>query len=503
MVRAPGGRAALAVAVLAAGCTGTGRQTDFAAAEARPPFEPVVDVAPVEDRGRSRGVAWGDYDGDGYPDLFVTRATYDPSVPPQGNVLYRNDGAGGFTRVEAAPTTDRDGDAEGAVWVDVDNDGDLDLHVIGRTGSGSLIYENTGSGVLTRRADPFGGQVGSASMACWADIDGDGHLDVFFVGYGAGRNVLFRNLGGWRFERVPLPAGAEGSGDGRACAAGDLDGDNLPELVVATARRANLLLRNRGGFELVLDTMTALQADVGYGYGLSWTDVNGDGLRDLFVANFNGPNALYLGTADGGLEPTEWGDGLGSVASKGHAWGDFDLDGREDLYLGSGTPAPGMLNRLYLADGATGFRLSTEGEAATHADTSAAVAAADYDLDGDLDLFVANWGSLSSVNRLYRNDAPPRAWVKVVLEGVRSNRMGIGARVSVLAATAGDLRWLHRWLDAATGYAGQNEPVLHFGLGSATRVDSLVVRWPSGVVDRMGPVPARVVHRIREGYGAG
>ena len=461
----------------------------IAVTQAVPPFDVVMEGPPVEDRGVSRGAAWGDYDDDGDPDLFVTRPTYEG--PPQSNVLYRNDG-GRFSRVSGdfGPAAGW----EGAAWVDVDGDGDLDLHVVGRNGAGSMFLENR-TGVLTRlTTDPLRGRVDSASMACWADADNDGRLDVFVVGSGDGRNALFRNLGAWTFEYAPLTEFAQGGGASRACAWGDMNGDGLPELAVANARAANLLLRNAGAMKLEPDTATPLHANRSYSYGISWTDVNGDGIRDLFIANFDGPNALYLGRLDAAIESVALGDQLQSAASKGHVWADFDLDGRIDVYIGSGTPRPGMLNRLYLGEASNRFRLVTDGAYAQHADTSAAVAGADFDLDGDVDLFVANWGSAGSVNRLYRN-AAQGSWLKVRLRGSGSNRMGIGSRVSVLVSTGAERRWLHRWLDASTGYAGQNEPVIHFGLGTAQGVDSLVVTWPSGVVDRLGAiVGAQTVH---------
>lgn len=458
-----------------------------------PLFEVVRSGPPVEEHGLSRGAAWGDFDGDGDADLFVTRPTWEGRV--QHNALYRNHGAGRFTRVAGEFGTPAAW--EGAAWIDVDDDGDLDLHLTGRDGAGSSFFENDGAGALAQRADVLVPElVVSASMGCWADADGDGRLDVFVVGYGAGRNALFRNLGQWRFEPVPLWDGGAGDGSARACAWGDLDGDGLPELAIANARRPNSLLRNHGAMRLLPDTTTALQRDSAYGYGVSFTDVNGDGERDLFVANFDAGNSLYLGAGDGTLTLHPLGEALQSAATKGHVWGDFDLDGRTDAYLGSGTPRPGMLNRTWLGRDGGGFRLVDEGDYATHADTSAAVAGADYDLDGDIDLFVANWGSHGSVNRIYRNTANGR-WLKVTLRGERSNRMGIGARASVLI----EGRWMHRWLDASTGYAGQNEPVLHFGLGHATAADSLVVSWPSGTVDRVGRVAADVTVDMREGTG--
>ncbi|MEX0692382.1 MAG: CRTAC1 family protein [Gemmatimonadales bacterium] len=457
-------------------------------------FEVVGRGSPVEDRGISRGAAWGDFDGDGDPDLFVSRPTWEGRV--QQNMLYRNDGDGRFSRVPGS--FGPPGAWEGVVWVDADGDGDLDLHVVGRDGAGSLLFANSGGTLTLLRPDPLNDNVHAASMACWADADGDGRLDVFVVGSGAGRNALFRNEGAWRFTPVRLPDQPEDTGAGRACAWTDLDGDGLPELALANARRPNVLLRNRGGMRLEPDLNAPLVRDTAYGYGLSAPDVNEDGLRDLFVANFDDDNRLYLGDGTGMLTPASLGDQLQSAATKGHVWGDFDLDGRVDAYLGSGTPRPGMVNRLYIAAEPGLYELVAAGEFAEHADTSAAVAAADYDLDGDLDLFVANWGSHGSVNRLYRNSAT-RGWLKVRLQGVCSNRMGVGARVSVLTTVHGERRWLHRWLDAATGYAGQNEPVMHFGLGDAREADSLVVTWPSGNIDRFGRVSAGRTVLIREG----
>lgn len=462
---------------------------------ASPLFDVVGEGPPVEDRGISRGAAWGDYDGDGDPDLFVTRPAYEG--PAQHNVLYRNDGEGRFSRV----SLDHPPPAgwEGAAWIDVEGDGDLDLHVVGREGAGSIFYENHGGELVRRGDDPFGGAVHSASMACWADADADGRLDVFVVGYGEGRNAFFRSAGAWSFEPVPLSELARGGGSSRACTWADLEGDGLPELVVANARRPDLLLRNRGGADLSADTTTGLQADTAYGYGLSSADANGDGRVDVFVANFDAGNSLYLGSGDGSLERMELGGSLQSAASKGHAWGDYDLDGHQDLFLGSGTYRPDMLNRVYLAGDGGRFALVQEGDFAAHADTSAAVANADYDLDGDLDVFVANWGSPANRNRLYRNTTTVGDWLKIRLRGVESNRMGVGARASVLVSHEGGERWLHRWLSAATGYAGQNEPVLHFGLGHPGRVDSLIVAWPSGTVDHFGELPARATIVIREG----
>lgn len=443
--------------------------------------------AVTELRGVSRGAAWGDVDGDGYPELVVTR----PGEERQGSglVLFRNEG-GTLVRGEALPVPDSGWEAVN--WVDLDGDGDLDLALVGRHGAGAAFVENGGSGGFETAPDLFAGLVGSATMMCWADADRDGHLDVFVVGYGDEPNRLFRGAGPWTMQPVALPDVALVGGASRACVWADLDDDGLPELVVANARIPNLLLRNRGRLQFVSDTTTALSSGDSYSYGLSTSDVDGDGLLDVFVANFDAPNTLLRGTSDGRLEPVP--GAPQSAASKGHSWGDFDLDGRIDLYLGSGTPAPGMFNELYLRTPDGGFRSVHTGVVGEHADTTAAVAASDMDADGDLDLFVANWGSAGSVDRLYRNTTTGASWVKVKLLG---SSAGIGARVSIRWTENGRGRSAHRWVTASTGYAGQDDATVHFGVGQGTMIEEVLVEWPSGCRTRHRDVEVRQTLVIR------
>lgn len=447
-------------------------------------------------QGVSRGLAWGDFDGDGDPDLFVSHPSY--GGPPQRNTLYRNDG-GELVPVRSEVTGAPPGDWEGATWVDVDGDRDLDLHLVGRNGAGSRFYENQNGELLPVAPDPFGGRVHSASMTCWADADGDGWLDAFVVGYGDDTNQLFRNLGEWSMEPVELSPGAGGEGRSRACVWLHPGERLLPNLAVANARERNLLLENHGGMHFTVDSTSALWEDRAYGYGLSAVDVNGDGEQDLFVANFDGENQLLSGSATGALEHVPLGSALQSPASKGHVWADFDHDGWIDLYLGSGTPQPGMLNRLWLGTPAGGFVLDTVGAFAQDADTSAAVAGADLDGDGDIDLAVANWGSPQSFDRLYVNQAGGQHWIQVELVGTSPNTYGVGARVSARFPREGESAWVHRWQTLSTGYAGQNDTRIHFGLGDAEGVDSLVVRWPSGRVTRSGPLAAGQIVPVSEG----
>lgn len=440
-------------------------------------------------RGVSRGAAWGDVDGDGYPELLVTRPGSQPEE--RGATLYMNEGG---TLVSGGPLPIPQADWEAGSWVDLDADGDIDLALVGRSGAGASFVENRGAAGFASAPDLFEGRVTSATMMCWTDADLDGRLDVFVVGYGDEPNRLFQGTSPWQMEPVRLPDEALVGGASRACAWADLDNDGLPELVVANAREPNLLLRNRGALVLVPDTTTALASDRSYSYGVSAADFDGDGHLDVFVANYDADNVLLRGDGTGGLEPVT--HSLESSASKGHAWGDFDLDGRLDLYLGSGTLAPDMRNRVFLGSEG-GFTLLADGPWAEHADTSAAVAAADLDADGDLDLFVANWGSSGSVDRLYRNNTQGATWLQVRLVP-QAGAESIGARVSVRWTDgSGHPTWSHRWAQVSTGYAGQSDAVVHFGLGVASEVDELIVRWPSGCTTSVEGIPVRQTLTLR------
>jgi hypothetical protein len=156
-----------------------------------------------------------------------------------------------------------------------------------------------------------------------------------------------------------------------------------------------------------------------------------------------------------------------------------------------------MRNFIYLNDGQGSFIRDMRGDVAMHADTSAGAAWADFDLDGDLDLFVASWGSEDQVNRLYRNTTSQttnRAWLSVTLQGDRPNTFAIGARVTCVATVAGTLRRMTRWNWPATGYGSQNQMLAHFGLGDATLVDSLIVEWPDGTQDVRTEVTPGALH---------
>lgn len=452
-----------------------------------PLFVEVLEGRIATDGGSTRGVAWGDFDGDHDPDLYVSNSQ------GQWNAFYRNEGNGTFKKLSEhfqspfGEVVRHGGNSEGVNWVDFDNDGDLDLFVANRGQEPNFLFRNEGDEGFVQLVDhPLTAAGISTTMACWADVDQDGDLDVFFANYREQQaNAVFRNLGTGRFERVSTSALATGQGEARACGWGDVDKDGLPDLYVANASTPNLFFRNRGDWRFEAVTSGHLVTDVAYSYGTSWTDYDDDGDHDLFVANFDKENFLYANNGQGEFSVASAGSLTSERggASKGHAWGDFDNDGDLDLFIGNGTYGPDMRNFLYRNRGDGTFDRDTTGTFAVHADTSAGVAWADYDRDGDLDVFVANWGSSDQVNRLYRNQTTGRQWLSIRLVGERSNRYGIGAEVQLKLQQGTTTKLLTRWMFPTTGYASQNDHEIHFGLGDYSVADTLLIRWPSGQVD--------------------
>ncbi|MFW6012328.1 MAG: CRTAC1 family protein [bacterium] len=464
-------------------------------------FEPVPDLGGADRGGTSRGVAWGDFTGNGYPDLVVS------NTGGERLFLYRNAEGSKLEPVTGSEVTGIEGHAQGVNWVDVDNDGDLDLFVAREHGV-DLLFTNDAGSLRRQDAGALTENALESVQGCWADFDGDGLLDVFVVHADYQDDVLYRNLGGARFSRTEGPW--EGLGNhGRACAWSDVDGDGRPDLYVANAytqvndevrTAANLFYRNLGNgtFERIV-TGEAVNYHA-YSYGVSFMDFDQDGDEDLFVSSIGrfDPNMLFE-NVDGSLfHPVRASmlvrDRFGPV--KGHAWGDFENDGDVDLFVAEGhggarpEHAPfDNADRLYENVGGGEFRVADLPILTDHDLVSAGAAAADFDRDGDLDLFIANWGDATEDgsgkqdNQLFENVSNAGRWFVVRLEGTRSNRMGIGARVRITTGEGEDAATQYRTLWSSQGFGSMGEPLIHVGLGDRERVRELRIDWPSGTVD--------------------
>lgn len=462
-------------------------------------FTKITEGLVVQDTGNSWQCSWVDYDRDGDADLFVLRHQTGT------NALYRNDGDGGFTRITDTPFTQTPGRWSGGPWGDYDNDGYPDLYLGGfdaRGGAGTPghFYHNDGDGTFTESAATEPQQAWCAS---WADYNQDGYLDLFIPNWFGNYPYLFHNRGDGTLVRATTDqVGSLLASRAQSCAAAwaDYDDDGLLDVFVGVLGpgRDQVLFRNMGaGYFTGVTNQVTVKSGVSPIAGV-WADYDNDGRLDLFVANWGGqPNALYRNLGGGRFREV-LNDPVVSLAGNFNsgAWGDYDNDGFLDLFVTQASST----NLLYHNNGDGSFTRVTTGSPVADVTSTAPLdgpAAGlwwDCDNDGFLDLFVANAsddpsrGDMS--NFLYRNNGNANAWLKIKLEGTVSNRDGAGAKVRVKARFAGMNRWQRRDISAGDNYNGNNL-IAHFGLGDAAQADLIRIEWPSGIVQGLANVPAR------------
>jgi tetratricopeptide (TPR) repeat protein len=504
-----------------------------------------------EDMGS--GAAWGDYDNDGWPDLFlvniagpITLSADSLRHSPAHCALYHNNRDGTFTDVSAQAGVDLRIWGTGAEWGDYDNDGRLDL-VISAYGE-NVLFHNNGDGTFTNRTKEagLGGKRGFWSGVAWGDYDRDGFLDLYVTGYlkytppppnvlatsqqygvenplginpnafPPERNLLYHNNGDGTFTQVAAAAGVLGDrGKSLEAAWVDFDEDGWPDIYVANDVSDNQLFRNLHNGKFADVSHEAHVADYRSAMGLAIGDWDGDQHLDIFITHWIAQeNALYEHLSNKPLEFEDVADrfGVGQIALDFVGWGtfffDYDNDGKLDLFVSNGhtfqrRDAPQLLvpetaqlfwNRgpkdgFYDVSAASGdyFRTPHVGRGA---------AFADYDNDGDLDVVVVNHSGEAA---LLRNDGGNRNhWLNVRLEGRRSNRIAAGAKLRVVAGNSVYVREV----GAQASYLSQNDLTEHFGLGTLTNVDSIVVVWPSGGRQALTNVAGGQTVRIVEGLDA-
>jgi hypothetical protein len=424
-------------------------------------------------------ISSGDYDDDGYPDLFVCRYQLGTSA------VYRNN-RGTFERVLTLPFGKQS--AEIGVWGDLDKDGAMDLlyERLGSAGAACLsvsAYFNNGDATFT--ASPRASLVGYGNRSL-VDFNNDGFLDVYYSRFA--QNRLYRNNGNRTFTLMtasdvgPL---ANVTTFGGTCWA-DYDDDGWPDVFVPDLFGSkNLMFRNdrTGRFVSVsnLVTSTSVPAIVG-----AWGDYDNDGRLDLAVAVVDGTSVVYRNVGNGEFERP-----AGTPALTGShnfvAWADYDNDGFLDLFF-SGYMSG---NKLFRNNGDGTFSQVTTGSIVNERPALGGGSYAglwfDYDNDGALDLYVINGDDAASIptsNQLYHNNGNSNAWLRVKLVGTTSNRDAIGAKVRVGTHYANGYRWQRRDIIGGDEDNG-NHLTADFGLGNATVVRKLRIEWPSGTVQEL------------------
>jgi hypothetical protein len=434
-------------------------------------FVDVSQAAGVADDGLGKGVAFADVNNDGFVDLYV-------SNKGGSNKLYLNQGDGTFKDVTASAGAgiDAPGFTMGSVFGDYDNDGDQDLYLA--TGGqyeieSNRLFANNGDGTFTDVTAVAGvGLKEFTYSASFADYDNDGDLDLYCANYGVGaKNVLYQNNGDGTFTDVTDAAGVGDKSWSWMGVWADIDNDGDVDLYVVNGRypagEPNKLFVNNGNGTFSEGAAAAGINDPNWGLGASFADIDNDGDSDLFVSNYIGGNNLYLNDGQGGFAKASQQIAAGQEGwGKGPTFGDIDHDGDLDLYEGDCK----LANQLYLNDGKGNFVNVAADQPQLQCATvrTKGTAFADVDNDGDLDLYVINWGA---ENKLYLNTQNDKNWVKIKLAGA-----AIGAKVVLYD---GDQLVASRELRSATGFCAQEPAVAHFGV-DADKTYTAKVSFPGG-----------------------
>lgn len=494
------------------------------------------------------GVAVFDYDNDGNLDIFFTNGadidTLKKTGPKFWNRLFHNNGNGTFTDVTEKAGLAGTGYDTGVAIGDFDNDGFEDLFVGGVYRN--TLYHNNGNGTFTDVTQKAGlnnpdkqyGPLWSVGGA-WLDVNNDGLLDLFIVNYMRWDGThepdcklngkpeychpkfyketpsqLFLNKGDGTFTDVSEQSGIRAAlGKGMGVGVSDYDGDGLPDIFVANDKLFNFLFHNKGKSrfeEQAFETGVALpeHGNLISGMGVSFEDLNNDGRPDIvLVALDNETFPVYLNNGKGGFTEVTARSGMTALSNPMAGYSpniaDFDNDGWKDIFVSRGhVQSPDMADRLQIDQPNTVFRnldgskfaaLTEEaGFEAQSPRRHRGSAFGDFNHDGKLDLVVT---ALSAPAELWMNDSPDRNhWLELKVQGAKSNRDGIGARIKL---TAGG-KTQYSYISTASGYASSSAGPTHFGLADAKLADEIEIRWPSGTTQVLKGVKLDQILQVTE-----
>ncbi|MCK6561741.1 VCBS repeat-containing protein [candidate division KSB1 bacterium] len=443
-------------------------------------------ILPSPSGGYGHGASFGDYNGDGRPDLYVIAYS-------ANNSLYRNNGGGTFTDLAAAAGVQNPAERDrGMASADYDNDGDLDIYIM--TGSTlSVLYRNNGNNTFSDVTEATGvNMTGQGQGVAWGDYDQDGLLDLF-AAQTAEDNRLFRQNPDHTFTDVTLAAGIGGYSESLQPVFFDVDLDGDLDLFVTRKELVpNLLYINNGNGTFTEQAVArGIAAPTPHSQGAAVGDYDRDGDFDVYVCSYDSPNLLFRN--DGGFfteVAASAGVSVGAAGNRGALFADFDNDGWLDLYVTRNNS-----NFLFRNNGNGTFADLSAASGANDPNRGYSPSFADYDADGDLDIFFTNTGQ-SSV--LYRNEGTSSHWLQIDPVGVTSNRDGVGAR---LTAWIGNQRQVQMVIAGQAYLCTGSDLTVHFGLGASVRIDSLIIQWPSGTEDRHYDIAADQKLTLQEGEG--
>ena len=452
----------------------------------------------------SRSAVFVDVNGDGRDDIYFTNGL----ASGEDNMLYINNGNGTFTTVTDDDIVSDNSRSVGASFADVDNDGDIDAMMV-TWGSGgqpkkNFFYRNEGGGTFTHEPE-VAPNLTYSETATWIDVNNDQYLDLFITNSAYNLiNLYFENQGDGTFQQITTHEITNESLPSRSVDWVDYDNDGDSDLFITNeGNNTNSLFRNDEPDNFTKITNLAIVQGIRNSMGSAWADVDNDGDFDLVVVNYESGNQLFINDNGVFVEQTGSEIALETVNSFSAVFGDVDNDGDLDLFISNSYNDAHFTNSLYTNDGNGNFTKHTTGSLANHQGWTYSAAFGDYNQDGWLDIILANNQNDSQTNSLFRNTGSGNNWVKIRCFGTDSNRSAIGAIVKVTAVINGNTVTQTRKIEASSGYCSQNSLTAHFGLGNATSIEEVEIKWPFGTIETYTGLEINNFYTIEEGIGLG
>ncbi|UFK97853.1 FG-GAP-like repeat-containing protein [Kaistella faecalis] len=434
---------------------------------------------------KTYSASWADYNNDGFDDMLIVGNLDSPST------LYKNNGDGTFTPETGNVIYTTTGTSIAATWGDYNNDGNIDLFICNTANSGpamakNFLYRNDGNGVFTRITEgDIVNDTDWSLSAAWADYDKDGFLDLYVANY-TGPNRLYHNNGDGTFTKITSGAVVTDVNDTYGASWVDYDNDGWQDLYVVNyfsdtlPGQNNCLYRNNGDGTFTKNTTSVIANDSALTQGASWGDFNNDGLMDLYMTVNHFADVkhhlLYKNTGNGNFELVNSAPSIDGGVAFGSAWLDMDNDGYLDLSVSNNGGTALRLNYLYKNNGDETFTNQTSDVTTLTPIRDYATTISDYNNDGYPDIFTPSY-SPALQHGLYKNNGGTNNWISLRLQGVESNRSGIGARVYCYA----NGMMQTREVSSTSGQYTGSSLVQTFGIGAATTIDTIHIEWPSGI----------------------
>lgn len=454
-----------------------------------------TDVAPtlgVNDAGAAQGVVFLDLNNDGWLDIFCANN----NTPSR---LWINNGGSAFTESSSTWGININSPTRGCSAADFNNDGYIDI-MIGNWQTPIMLLKNAGTYLMEVGQTAGVNFIGYGGSINWIDYNKDGKIDVFFANDGMPPrySFFFKNNNLSNFSNVAYSIGITDSASILCLAAADYNNDGYPDIFAGTQSRpgvvfTGMLYKNNGNGTFTEVGDPSMVQTTFYTWGAEWGDYNNDGFMDLYLASTTGFNQLFKNNGNGTFSEVAIASGVDDAGnSYSCGWADIDNDGDLDLYVAKGQ---NYADKMYRNDNGifTDISASIGMGDLRH---SSCISWGDYNNDGFLDLYLNNNGT---ENRLYKNSGNSNKWIEFRLTGTNSNRSAIGTRVRIKTGNLSQIREV----EGGSGGKGQNSLAIEFGIGSATIIDSVIVKWTSGLQQIFTNVTPNIIYNLTEGQALG